>query len=105
KALVRPPMLGRLILFVGIWFVYYISNYGWLTLAPTLLTDKGYSLADSTTYLIVSGIGFLAGAYATTHFSDRMERKYSAALFAVIWAIALLVIGLFVSPAIIIVFG
>ena len=105
KTLLRPPMAGRLALFIGIWFVYYIGNYGWLTLAPTLFTDKGYSLADSTTYLIVSGIGFLAGAYATTHFSDRLERKYTAAAFAIAWAISLLVIGLAVSPAIIIVFG
>jgi putative MFS transporter len=105
KALLRPPMAGRLFLFIGIWFVYYVGNYGWLTLAPTLLTDKGYSLADSTTYLIVSGIGFLAGAFATTRFSDRFERKYSAAVFAVAWAISLLVIGLAVSPTVIIVFG
>ncbi|MGI8506505.1 MAG: MFS transporter [Solirubrobacteraceae bacterium] len=105
RALLRPPMVGRLALFVGIWFVYYIGNYGWLTLAPTLFVDKGYSLADSTTYLIVSGIGFLAGAYATTHFSDRFERKYTAAGCALAWGISLLVIGYFVSPAIIIVFG
>lgn len=104
-ALLRRPMAGRVALFVAIWFVYYIGNYGWLTLAPTLFTDKGYSLADSTTYLIVSGIGFLLGAYATTHLSDRFERKYSLALFAVVWAISLFVIGYFVSPAIIIVFG
>ncbi len=105
RALLRQPMAGRLALFVGIWFVYYIGNYGWLTLAPALFTDKGYSLTDSITYLIVSGIGFLVGAYATTHFSDRFERKYSAALFAVAWAISLLVIGLAVSPAVIVVFG
>jgi putative MFS transporter len=105
RALLRPPMIGRLALFIGIWFVYYVGNYGWLTLAPTLLTDKGYSLADSTTYLIVSGIGFLAGAFATTRFSDRMERKYTAAFFAGVWAASLLVIGLAVSPTIIIVFG
>jgi putative MFS transporter len=105
KALLRQPMAGRLVLFIGIWFVYYVGNYGWLTLAPTLFVDKGYSLADSTTYLIVSGIGFLAGAYATTHFSDRLERKYTAASAALAWAVSLLVIGLFVSPTIIIVFG
>ena len=105
KALLRRPMAGRVGLFVGIWFLYYIGNYGWLTLAPTLFTDKGYSLADSTTYLVVSGIGFLVGAYATTRFSDRFERKYSIALVTVAWAISLLVIGYFVSPAIIIVFG
>ena len=53
----------------------------------------------------MSGIGFLAGAFATTRFSDRFERKYSAAVFALAWAISLLVIGLAVSPAVIIVFG
>jgi putative MFS transporter len=105
RALLRRPMIGRVALFVGIWFIYYIGNYGWLTLAPTLFTDKGYSLADSTTYLLVSGIGFLAGAYATTHFSDRFERKYSIAVFAVAWAASLFVIGYAVSPTIIIVFG
>jgi putative MFS transporter len=105
KALLRPPMVGRLALFVGIWFVYYIGNYGWLTLAPTLFIDKGYSLADSTTYLIVSGIGFLVGALATTRFSDRLERKYTTATSAVAWAISLAIIGYFVSPTIIIVFG
>jgi putative MFS transporter len=105
RALLAPTMIRRVALFVGIWFIYYIGNYGWLTLAPTLLTDKGYSLADSTTYLIVSGIGFLAGAYATTRFSDRFERKFAAAAVTVVWAISLLVIGNFVSPTIIIVFG
>src|SRR5437764_11820720 len=105
RALLRRPMAGRVALFVGIWFVYYIGNYGWLTLAPTLFTDKGYSLADSTTYLVVSGIGFLIGAYATTRLSDRFERKYSLALCTLVWALALFVIGYFVSPTIIIVFG
>ena len=105
KALLQPPMIGRVGLFVGIWFFYYVGNYGWLTLAPTLFTDKGYSLADSTTYLIVSGLGFLVGAYATTHFSDRLERKYTLAGVALAWGVSLLFIGFFVSPAIIIVFG
>jgi putative MFS transporter len=105
RALLRPPMLGRLALFIGIWFIFYVGNYGWLTLAPTLFVDKGYSLASSTTYLIVSGIGFLVGAYATTRFSDRIERKYTCAVFAVVLGIAMLVIGFFVSPTIIVVFG
>ncbi len=105
KALLRPPMNRRVLLFIGVWFVYYVGNYGWLTLAPTLFTDKGYSLADSTTYLIVSGIGFLVGAYATTHFTDRLERKFTTAVIAVVWGIALLVVGFFVSPTVIIVFG
>lgn len=105
RALLAPTMIRRVALFIGIWFVYYVGNYGWLTLAPTLFVDKGYSLADSTTYLIVSGLGFLLGAFATTRFSDRLERKFAAAAVAVVWAVSLLVIGFFVSPTIIIIFG
>ena len=105
RALLRPPYVWRLLLFVGIWFFYYIGDYGWLTLAPTLFVSKGYSLAASTSYLIVSGLGFVVGSYATTHFSDRVERKYSIAVIAVVWAASLLVIGFFVSPVIIMVFG
>ena len=66
---------------------------------------QGLQPADSTTYLIVSGIGFLVGAFATTRFSDRLERKYTCAVFAVVWGISMLVIGYLVSPAIIVVFG
>jgi MFS transporter, putative metabolite:H+ symporter len=105
RALLRPPYIARLALFIAIWFIYYIGDYGWLTLAPTLFVDKGYSLADSTSYLIVSGVGFVVGSYATTHFSDRIERKYSLAAIATVWAASLLVIGLFVSPATIMIFG
>jgi putative MFS transporter len=102
KSLLEPPMRKRLLLFMAVWFIYYIGNYGWLTLAPTLFTNKGYSLADSTTYLLVSGIGFLVGAYATTHVSDRLERKYLISAFAVCWGVSLLVIGYAVSPGVII---
>jgi MFS transporter, putative metabolite:H+ symporter len=105
RALLTGAMRRRVLLFVAIWFIYYVGNYGWLTLAPTLFTDKGYSLADSTTYLLVSGIGFLIGAYTTTRMSDRVERKFAAAVVTVIWAISLVIIGVFVSAAIIMIFG
>lgn len=90
----RSTGARRLALFVAAWFVYYISNYRWLTLTPTLFVDKAYSLAGSTTYLLLSGVGYLAGDWATTRFSDRLERKYTIAIFAVAWAISLPVIGL-----------
>ncbi len=102
RALLASGMRLRLLLFIAIWFVYYIGNYGWLTLAPTLFTSKGYSLADSTTYLLTSGIGFVVGAYATTHLSDRVERKYAISLCAALWGVALIVIGYAVSPGVII---
>lgn len=104
-SLLRPPYLGRLVLLTGVWFVYYIGNYGWLTLAPTLLADKGYGLARSTAFVAVSGLGYVLGAFTTTRFSDRVERKFSTALIAVVWGMALLLIGLFPAPWVIVVCG
>lgn len=83
-ALLRPPYLWRVILFIAIWFAYYVGNYGWLTLAPSLLVEQGYSLAESISFLIVTGVGFFGGAIATTFFSDRIERKFSTLTIAVI---------------------
>lgn len=103
--LLRPPYRRRLILLIAIWFVYYVGNYGWLTLAPTLLVDEGYSLARSTSFVAITGIGYVAGAFATTLLSDRIERKFSTFAVAVMWGIVLLLIGLFPSPAVIILGG
>lgn len=104
-ALLRPPYIRRVILFIAIWFVYYIGNYGWLDLAPSLLVSYGYDLKHSITFLLTSGIGFLVGALATTRFSDRIERKFSLLAIAVVWGIVLLIIGFFPSPTVLIVFG
>jgi putative MFS transporter len=100
-----PPYLWRVILFIAIRFVYYVGNHGWLTLAPSLLVGRGYSLAESISFLIVTGIGFFGGAIATTFFSDRIERKFSTLTIAVIWGIVLFIIGFFPSPPVIIVGG
>ena len=78
-------------LFVGIWFVYYVGNYGWLTLAPTLFTDKGYSLADSTTYLIVSGHRLPGRRLRHDPLQRPAGTKFTTAVIAVVWGISLLV--------------
>ncbi len=104
-ALLRPPYLGRLVLLVAIWTVYYLGNYAWLTLAPTLLVENGYGLARSTGFIAISGLGYVLGAYAATRFSDRIERKVSAAWIAVVWGLALLMIGFFPTPWVIVLFG
>jgi putative MFS transporter len=104
-ALLRPPYAGRLLLLTAVWFVYYLGNYGWLTLAPTLLADKGFGLVRSTGFLAVSGLGYVLGAYATTLFSDRIERRTSTIAVAVVWGIVLVVIGLFPVAWVIVAFG
>ncbi|GAB5468074.1 MAG: hypothetical protein Kilf2KO_11040 [Rhodospirillales bacterium] len=103
--LARPPYLQRLLLIAAIWFVYYVGNYAWLTLAPTLFVKAGYSLAHSITFMVLSGVGFVVGALAAVLLSDRRERKSSVALICLVWAAALFVIGFQPSDAVIMICG
>lgn len=104
-ALFKPPYLKRVILLCAIWFIYYIGNYGWLEMAPTLLHQLGYSMTESLSFLIVTGVGFLAGALLSVRYNDRYERKYSLVVIALVWSACLFVIGFWPQPWIIMLAG
>ncbi len=105
QALFTAPYFSRLLLFVVIWFVYYVANYAWLTLAPSLFVSRGYSLTSTIGYLVVSGIGFFVGALGSALLGDRFERKWFILLVTVVFGLSLLLIGLFPSPTVIMVLG
>lgn len=93
--LFQGPYLRRLILLAVIWFVYYIGNYGWLTLAPELFEKGGIALKQSISNMMITGIGFIAGAVGAVYLSDRFERKFSVAVIATLWAVMLFTIGFY----------
>jgi len=97
--LLKPPILGRLILLAIIWFIYYVGNYAWLTLAPELFAKHGFSLAQSIASLSVTGLGFVSGAIAAVYTSDRIDRRRAVALLAIVWAFTLAGIGIYASPS------
>lgn len=95
--LLQPPYVSRLLLLVVLWFVYYVGNYGWLTLAADLFSSHGLSLKQSIGSLSLTGLGFVGGALAAVYCSDRFDRRRTAALLALIWAMALAGIGFYAS--------
>ncbi len=92
-ALLHPPYRQRVLLLIALWFFYYIGNYGWLVMVPDLLEHAGYSAAQSLNSLIVSGIGFLVGAFASMWLNDRVERKHTLFVVGIVWLAALVVAG------------
>ena len=104
-AIPRRTFWVSALLFFGIWLIYYVGNYGWLTLAPTLLTDEGFSLTTSLSFLCVTGLGLIAGAVASVRLSERYERKFTISATLAVFALALVVIGLAPVGAVIMVFG
>lgn len=105
STLFRPPSRRRLPLLGALWFVYYVGNYAWLTLATELFSKHGLSLSQSIASLSITGIGFVAGALAAVFLSDRIDRRYSAAGMCLVWAGSLAAIGFVASPSTIPVLG
>lgn len=95
--LLRPPYLQRVIVFLALWFCWYIGNYGFLGDAADLFKNKG--LSAGTTYLAIGAIGYPLGAAIMAWAIDRYERKLLLLVSSVVWAVAMVVIGLAISEA------
>ena len=92
-AIFKAPYGARILLFMALWFVYYIGNYAWLTLAPSLIYQEGVSLAQSLGFVSIASIGFVLGSLLAVVFGDRYERKWLISVAGVIWILSLLSVG------------
>ena len=99
------PRAWLIVLFTGAWFFYYIGNYGWLTVAPTILTKSGLAVTASLGFLAVANLGLVVGAVASYFLAERVERKWLLIGTLVVWALALGGIGVLGTSAAIMVLG
>ena len=109
------PVMGRrmafgkywpmVLIFLLAWTCYYFGNYGWLTVAPTLLTDAGYSLATSLNFLIIGNLGLVLGAAIGFMVTERSERKFLLQAMLIVWGVALATIGVVSGASVVVVCG
>jgi MFS family permease len=99
--LLRPPYLGRVVVFLVMWFFWYIGNYGFLGDAADLFKHQG--LSAGTTYLAIGAIGYPLGAVIMIFGIDRYERKLLLLGSTVVWLVAMLLVGAASSEAVVIV--
>ena len=101
----RPPYLSRTLMLVVFQALQTIGFYGFANWAPTFLVKQGISLLRSLEYTmliaVVSPIGPLLGAWT----SDRLERKWTIAVLALLVAGLGLGFGNSVAPSAVVVFG
>jgi putative MFS transporter len=100
-ALFHPPYLIQLCVLLGLWFFYYIGEYIWLGLGPSLFVDHGYSLSHSIMFMLMSTIGMPVGALLSTWLADRFERKWSILVGLVVWTVGFVVIAFVDKPMVI----
>lgn len=94
-----------LLVFSIAWIAYYFGNYGWLVVAPTILTNDGFDLISSLGYIAIANLGLVLGAVLSFVIADRFERKWLLIANFTMWAIALGGIAYFASGTAIAAFG
>jgi MFS transporter, putative metabolite:H+ symporter len=99
--LLKPPYVGRVLVFLAMWFFWYIGNYGFLGDAADLFKNQG--LSAGTAYLAIGAVGYPVGAALMVWLIDRYERKLLLLGSTMVWAAGMVVIGLALSEALVIV--
>ncbi len=101
RELLHPPYVGRVLVFLAMWFFWYIGNYGFLGDAADLFKAQG--LRASTLYLAIGAIGYPAGAGLMIVVIDRYERKWLLLASTVVWLAGMLLVATAASEAIVII--
>ncbi len=104
-SLLKPPYLWRMIVLLLYWLLWYIGDYAYLGMAPTILVKQGFGLGNSIGFSAISGVGFIAGALFVLFWGDKIERKYSLMASGIIGGLAVLIVGFFPSPTLVIIAG
>ena len=103
--LFAPAYLARTIMLVAIWICQTLGFYGFTAWVPTLLVAHGFSLVHSLAWSSVMWIGAVPGALIAALISDRWQRRWWIAIFALIIACCGLLYGTTFRAHTIIVFG
>lgn len=103
KYLFQAPYSRRLAVFIPMWFLWYIGNYGFLGDAAELIKDHGAQVGGSILYLAIGAIGYPAGAVVILTIVDRVERKLLIFGSTVVWLVGMVLIGTFANDVIIII--
>ncbi len=98
----RPVLL--IVLSIA-WIAYYFGNYGWLVVAPSILTENGFDLVSSLGFIAVANLGLVLGAVLAFLLADRLERKWLLMATFTVWGAALAGIAILASGAAIAILG
>lgn len=77
----------------SLWTLGVLAYYGFSSLAPVLLVDKGYDITTSLLYTAVIAAGYPLGALAAALVAEKVERRTLTVVTALATAAAGLVFG------------
>src|SRR3954451_24022687 len=88
-----PRYLRRIILLVLVWFIGYITVYGFAAGFTSVLTTLGYEPPEAGVIVAVGAVGFLLCAVVAVASADRLDRRWWLPISAVITVIGCAVLA------------
>ena len=79
--------------------------FGFTALVPTILVDKGYTIASTFLFTMIIFSGFVIGSIVNIFYIDRIERKYGVVMFIVLAGVFGIIFALSVNSIELIIFG
>ena len=101
----RPPYLRRTVMLVLFQTLQTIGFYGFGNWAPTFLLKRGFSLLHSLEYTMLIALVSPVGPILCAWTSDRLERKWTIVVLALLVAAFGLGFGSASTPAAVVAFG
>jgi putative MFS transporter len=101
----RPPYLRRTVMLVLFQMLQTIGFYGFGNWAPTFLLKRGFSLVHSLEYTMLIALVSPVGPILCAWTSDRLERKWTIVVLALLVAAFGLGFGTASTPGAVVAFG
>jgi putative MFS transporter len=98
----QPPYRRRTVMLYVFQFLQTVGYYGFGTLAPLVLADKGYAIVESLGFSAVIFLGYPLGSALSVPLMERFERKHLIVGSALVMGVLGVVFGFGRSPAVII---
>ncbi|MBB2928954.1 MFS transporter [Paraburkholderia silvatlantica] len=105
RDLLAPGYRAQTIGLSLIWIFQTFGFYGFVAWVPTLLVERGFSVAHSLEYASLIAICNPIGAWLASGVVERFERKWIVAVDALVIAVSGVAYGLAPSPVFIVIFG
>jgi MFS transporter, putative metabolite:H+ symporter len=101
----RPPYLRRTVMLILFQVLQTIGFYGFANWAPTFLLKRGFSLLHSLEYTMLIALVSPVGPILCAWTADRLERKWTIVVLALLVAAFGLGFGSASTPAAVVTFG
>jgi putative MFS transporter len=95
RQLLRPPLIQRLLIVLGFWFVFYVAMYGFASYLPLLLSGVGVETSNALFVTVLTRAAPLIIGFVVVALIEKLERRTMIIQGTVVFAlgIALIILG------------